>query len=56
MNLAIKDIRHNLGRFILTTLGVGLLLIGLFTWFSPFVNRFYVKREEDEHVDGSVAK
>ena len=27
MNLAIKDIRHNLGRFILTTLGVGLLLM-----------------------------
>ena len=27
MNLAIKDVRHNLGRFILTTLGVGLLLM-----------------------------
>ncbi len=26
-------------------LGVGLLLIGLFTWFSPLLNRFYVKRE-----------
>ncbi len=27
MNLAVKDTRHNLGRFILTTLGVGLLLM-----------------------------
>jgi hypothetical protein len=27
MNLAIKDIRHNLGRFALTTVGVGMLLI-----------------------------
>lgn len=27
MNLAIRDIRHNLGRFILTTIGVGLLLM-----------------------------
>ncbi|HMO90577.1 MAG TPA: ABC transporter permease [Pirellulaceae bacterium] len=27
MNLAIKDIRHNLGRFALTTVGVGLLLM-----------------------------
>ncbi len=27
MNLALKDIRHNLGRFILTTVGVGLLLM-----------------------------
>lgn len=27
MNLAIKDIRHNLGRFALTTLGVGMLLM-----------------------------
>jgi putative ABC transport system permease protein len=27
MNLAIKDIRHNLGRFALTTVGIGLLLM-----------------------------
>jgi putative ABC transport system permease protein len=27
MNLATKDIRHNLGRFALTTLGIGLLLM-----------------------------
>ncbi len=27
MNLATKDIRHNLGRFILTTVGVGMLLM-----------------------------
>lgn len=27
MNLAIKDIRHNVGRFTLTTVGVGLLLM-----------------------------
>jgi putative ABC transport system permease protein len=27
MNLAVKDIRHNLGRFVLTTLGVGMLLM-----------------------------
>lgn len=27
MNLAVKDTRHNLGRFILTTVGVGLLLM-----------------------------
>jgi putative ABC transport system permease protein len=27
MNLAIKDIRHNLGRFVLTTVGVGMLLM-----------------------------
>ncbi|MCG3174996.1 MAG: putative ABC transporter permease [Myxococcota bacterium] len=27
MNLAIRDIRHSLGRFILTTIGVGLLLM-----------------------------
>lgn len=27
MNLAIRDIRHNLGRFVLTTVGVGLLLM-----------------------------
>lgn len=27
MNLALKDIRHNLGRFALTTLGVGMLLM-----------------------------
>jgi putative ABC transport system permease protein len=27
MNLAVKDTRHSLGRFILTTLGVGLLLM-----------------------------
>ena len=27
MNLAIKDIRHNLGRFILTVLGIGMLLM-----------------------------
>jgi putative ABC transport system permease protein len=27
MNLAARDIRHNLGRFVLTTIGVGLLLM-----------------------------
>lgn len=27
MNLALKDIRHNLGRFALTTLGIGMLLM-----------------------------
>lgn len=27
MNLAARDIRHNLGRFVLTTLGVGMLLM-----------------------------
>jgi putative ABC transport system permease protein len=27
MNLAVRDIRHNLGRFALTTLGIGLLLM-----------------------------
>ena len=27
MNLAIRDIRHNAGRFIFTTLGIGLLLM-----------------------------
>lgn len=27
MNLAVKDIRHNLGRFVLTTVGVGMLLM-----------------------------
>ena len=27
MNLAIRDIRHNLGRFILTVLGIGMLLM-----------------------------
>ncbi len=27
MNLAIKDIRHNLGRFLLTTVGIGMLLM-----------------------------
>ncbi|MCX7408481.1 MAG: ABC transporter permease [Planctomycetales bacterium] len=27
MNLALKDIRHNLGRFVLTTIGVGMLLM-----------------------------
>ena len=27
MNLATKDIRHNFGRFALTTVGIGLLLI-----------------------------
>jgi putative ABC transport system permease protein len=27
MNLATKDIRHNLGRFVLTTVGIGLLLM-----------------------------
>ena len=27
MNLATKDIRHNLGRFALTTFGVGMLLM-----------------------------
>ena len=27
MNLAIKDIRHNLGRFVLTSIGIGMLLM-----------------------------
>ena len=27
MNLAVRDIRHNLGRFVLTTVGIGLLLL-----------------------------
>ncbi|MCX6893495.1 MAG: hypothetical protein NTX51_18555 [Verrucomicrobia bacterium] len=27
MNLATRDIRHNLGRFALTTVGIGLLLM-----------------------------
>lgn len=27
INLAFKDIRHNLGRFLLTTAGISLLLI-----------------------------
>lgn len=27
MNLAVKDIKHNIGRFILTTFGIGLLLM-----------------------------
>lgn len=27
MNLALKDIQHNLGRFILTTIGIGMLLM-----------------------------
>ena len=27
MNLALKDIRHNLGRFALTGIGIGMLLM-----------------------------
>ena len=27
MNLATRDIRHNLGRFALTTVGIGMLLM-----------------------------
>ncbi len=27
MNLAVKDIRHSLGRFGLTTIGIGMLLM-----------------------------
>jgi putative ABC transport system permease protein len=27
MNLALKDIRHNLGRFVLTAFGIGMLLM-----------------------------
>lgn len=27
MNLAVRDIRHSLGRFVLTTIGVGMLLM-----------------------------
>lgn len=27
MNLAVRDIRHNIGRFVLTTIGVGMLLM-----------------------------
>ena len=37
-------------------LGVGLLLIGLFTWFSPFVSRFYSKREEGDRTEESATK
>ena len=37
-------------------LGVGLLLIGLMTWFSPFVNRFYLKREIAERANESATK
>ena len=35
MNLAFKDIRKNLGRFIMTTLGIGMLLMivmGMAAW------------------------
>ncbi|HEY5438837.1 MAG TPA: MraY family glycosyltransferase [Acidimicrobiales bacterium] len=35
-------------------LGVALLLIGLFTWFSPLLNRFYVKREATNRVRESA--
>jgi UDP-GlcNAc:undecaprenyl-phosphate GlcNAc-1-phosphate transferase len=35
-------------------LGVALLLIGLFTWFSPLLNRFYVKREAANRVREST--
>jgi UDP-GlcNAc:undecaprenyl-phosphate GlcNAc-1-phosphate transferase len=31
-------------------LGVGLLLIGLLTWFSPLVNRLYYRREEANRI------
>jgi hypothetical protein len=31
-------------------LGVALLLIGLFTWFSPLVNRLYYRTEEARRV------
>ena len=27
MNLAVKDIRHNIGRFLLTGIGIGMLLM-----------------------------
>lgn len=27
MNLAVRDIRHNVGRFALTTVGIGLLMM-----------------------------
>ncbi|PKN29951.1 MAG: ABC transporter permease, partial [Deltaproteobacteria bacterium HGW-Deltaproteobacteria-21] len=27
MNLSVKDIRHNLGRFLLTSIGIGMLLM-----------------------------
>ncbi len=37
-------------------LGVGLLLIGLFTWFSPLVNRLYSRREEIERSDEKVSR
>jgi UDP-GlcNAc:undecaprenyl-phosphate GlcNAc-1-phosphate transferase len=37
-------------------LGVALLLIGLFTWFSPMLNRFMGRREVSENVDERVAK
>ena len=29
MNLAVRDIRHNAGRFIFTTVGIGLLLMSV---------------------------
>jgi UDP-GlcNAc:undecaprenyl-phosphate GlcNAc-1-phosphate transferase len=37
-------------------LGVGLLLIGLFTWFSPLVNRLYLRREDTERSDEKVSR
>ena len=38
INLAFKDIRHNLGRFLLTTAGISLLLIVVMGMGEPFVN------------------
>jgi UDP-GlcNAc:undecaprenyl-phosphate GlcNAc-1-phosphate transferase len=37
-------------------LGVGLLLIGLFTWFSPLVNRLYGRREDSDRPDERVSR
>jgi UDP-GlcNAc:undecaprenyl-phosphate GlcNAc-1-phosphate transferase len=37
-------------------LGVGLLLIGLFTWFSPLVNRLYSRREDSDRSDERVSR
>ena len=51
MNLALKDIRHNFGRFALTAVGIGLLLMlvmGMGTWLAglagviagPFISTY----------------
>jgi hypothetical protein len=37
-------------------LGVGLLLVGLFTWFSPLANRLYARREALEREGAKQPK